>query len=68
LTLAAAEGETPLSVLAKTVMAMLWSDANAAYARLRAGGAAWDEEQAEQRTWEATLADGLEDHAYPAAR
>jgi len=68
LTLAAAEGEPPLSVLAKAVMARLWSDANAAYARLRSGGVAWDEETAERRTWEATLADGLEDDAYPAAR
>lgn len=66
-TLAAAEGESLLSVLAKAVMARLWDDANAAYARLHASAATWEEEQAERGTWDATLADGLEDDAYPAA-
>ena len=68
LTLAEMEGEPLLSVLAKAVMARLWEDANAAYARLRAGGTTWDEEQAERGTWDATLVDGLEDDVYAAAR
>jgi hypothetical protein len=66
MTLAETEGEPPLTVLARAVMARLWDDANAAYARLRAGGAAWDEEQVERETWDATLADGLEDDGYAA--
>lgn len=67
-TLAGMAGEPMLSVLAKAVMTRLWEDANAAYTRLRAGGVAWDEEQAERGMWDATLADGLDGDAYPAAR
>ncbi len=67
LTLAQTEGEPLLTVLTKAVMTRLWNDANAAYARLRAGGETWDSEQAERGTWDATLTDGLEDDAYPAA-
>jgi predicted transcriptional regulator len=40
----------------------LLAAANAAYAALRADTDAWDEWQAEQASWDETLADGLEDY------
>jgi hypothetical protein len=66
LTLAETEGETVLEVVAKAVMGRLWQEANAAYASLRADRTTWAEEQDERGMWDATLADGLEDDAYPA--
>jgi predicted transcriptional regulator len=36
-------------------------ECNRAYARLKADPKAWQEELAERKAWEATLADGLED-------
>ncbi|HEX8696305.1 MAG TPA: hypothetical protein VF746_28055 [Longimicrobium sp.] len=38
-----------------------FAEVNAAYDALRADPAAWEEELAERRVWEATLMDGLED-------
>jgi hypothetical protein len=37
-----------------------WEQVNAGYAALRADPAAWQEELAERRLWEATLMDGLD--------
>jgi len=37
-----------------------WQDVEAGYAALQADPAAWEEELAERRLWEATLGDGLE--------
>ncbi len=52
-------------VLAKAVEAYrrqrFLEDANADYERLRADPAAWAEELAERKLWDATLLDGLED-------
>ena len=38
----------------------LLDEANAAYARLKSDPKAWQEELAERKLWEGTLADGLE--------
>lgn len=37
-----------------------WQDVEAGYAALQSNPAAWDEELAERKLWEATLGDGLE--------
>jgi AbrB family looped-hinge helix DNA binding protein len=41
--------------------ALLLEETNRAYAALRADPQAWEEELAERRRWETTLADGLDD-------
>jgi hypothetical protein len=38
-----------------------WEECNAAWARLRADPVAWAEELEEERLWDKTLMDGLED-------
>lgn len=57
-------GETMQGVLERAVEAYrrqwLLEKANEAYAALRNDPEKWDEEVAERREWEATLADGLE--------
>ncbi len=44
---------------------LLLEEANVAYAALRADPEAWREELDELATWEATLADGLDDEVDP---
>jgi predicted transcriptional regulator len=63
--LAAATGEPLGRVLELAVehyrREQFFAELNAAYARLRADPVAWQEELAERRLLEGTLADGLED-------
>jgi hypothetical protein len=40
---------------------LFWERVDAAAGDLRKDSAAWEEEMAERRAWDATLADGLED-------
>ena len=65
--LAALEGQTMQSVLDKAVeeyrRRRFWDDVDAASSGLRQDHAAWQEELAESRAWEATLADGLDSNA-----
>ena len=62
--LASRGGEPIDQVLAKAIeeyrRSRLLVEANAAYAKLRANPEAWQEELAERRDWDATLADGLD--------
>jgi hypothetical protein len=62
--LAAEGGETMQAVLDKAVEAYrrhrFWDQVEAAAGDLRQDAAAWQEELAERRAWDATLADGLE--------
>ncbi len=41
--------------------AQFFEELDAAYARLQADPAAWEEELAERAEWDATLADGLDE-------
>jgi hypothetical protein len=63
--LAAARGESLQQVLEDAVeryrRERFFADVHAAYARLRADQAAWEEELAERAELEGTLADGLGD-------
>jgi predicted transcriptional regulator len=63
--LAQQRGESVPRVLAYAVEAFrrqhVLEKTNAIYANLRADSEAWREEQEEPRTWEATLADGLDE-------
>jgi predicted transcriptional regulator len=64
--LAEEAGESLPETLAKAVEAY-WRDhffrqLNQGYAALRSDPKAWEEELAERRLWDATLADGLEDY------
>ncbi len=56
-------GEPMQKVLAKAIEAhrrqLVLEKSNAAFAALRADSEAWQEEQAERREWDTTLADGL---------
>lgn len=62
--LAAEAGETMQAVLDKAVeeyqRRLFWDQVEAAAGDLRRDAAAWKEELAERRAWEATLSDGLE--------
>jgi hypothetical protein len=62
--LAAEAGETMQAVLDKAVeeyrRRRFWDQVEAAASDLRKDPAAWTEELAERRAWDATLADGLE--------
>jgi hypothetical protein len=57
-------GETMQSVLEKAVeeyrCRRFWDQVEAAAGDLRRDASAWQEELAERRAWDATLADGLE--------
>lgn len=61
--LASQTGEPMLEILQRAVEAYrrrrMLELANERYAALRADPAAWEDEQAERRQWEHTLADGL---------
>ena len=63
--LAAATGQPLQQVLEQAVenyrREQFFAELNAAYARLQADPAAWEEELAERALWETTLADGLDD-------
>ena len=62
--LAAEEGRPMQEVLAKALemyrRRRLMEMGNRAYAALRSNPKAWEQELAERRLWEATLADGLD--------
>jgi predicted DNA-binding protein len=57
-------GESMQTTLDKAIEAyrrhQVLTEANEAYARLRANPRAWKKELAERKAWEATIADGLE--------
>jgi predicted DNA-binding protein len=59
-------GEPMAEVLAKAIESyrrkVFMEQFNAAYAALHADSKAWQQEQDEHATWEATLGDGLEDY------
>ncbi len=63
--LAAATGEPLQRVLERAVenyrREQFFAELDAAYTRLQADPAAWEEELAERALWESTLADGLDD-------
>lgn len=63
--LAAEGGETLQAVIDKAVEEYrrrhFWDQVEAAAGELRMDSAAWQEELAERRAWDVTLADGLED-------
>jgi predicted transcriptional regulator len=63
--LAAATGQPLQKVLERAVenyrREQFFAELNAAYARLQADPVAWEEELAERRLLEGTLADGLDD-------
>lgn len=61
----AREAGTPMNELVDQAIELyrrqrIITEANAAYAALRADPEAWAEVEAERRVWEATLADGLD--------
>lgn len=62
--LAEESGESMSDVLATAVEQLrrkrMMDEYNAAYAAIRNDPVAWEEELAERRAWDATLADGLE--------
>jgi predicted transcriptional regulator len=63
--LAEATGEPLQKVLERAVenyrREQFYAEFNAAFERLRADPAAWEDELAERALWETTLADGLDD-------
>jgi predicted DNA-binding protein len=63
--LAEATGEPLQRVLERAVenyrREQFYAEFNAAFERLRADPAAWEDELAERALWESTLADGLDD-------
>jgi predicted DNA-binding protein len=63
--LAEATGEPLQKVLERAVenyrREQFYAEFNAAFERLRADPAAWEDELAERALWESTLADGLDD-------
>lgn len=63
--LARRTGEPMQSIVEKAVedykRKLFFEEMTAAYARLKADPAAWEEERAERREWDVTLADGRED-------
>ena len=62
-TIADGQGATMQQVVDEAVEAyrrqLILDESNAAYARLRESGEAWEEYVEEQRVWDATLAEGL---------
>ncbi|MFO0808074.1 MAG: ribbon-helix-helix protein, CopG family [Gemmataceae bacterium] len=66
-------GRPPAELLERAVAEyharQFWAAVNAGYAALRADPAAWAEEEAERRLWDATLMDGLDrDESWTADR
>jgi hypothetical protein len=63
--LAAATGESLQKVVERAVESyrreQFFAEFDAAFERLRADPAAWEDELAERALWECTLADGLDD-------
>jgi len=63
--LANLEGKTMQVILDKAIesyrRSRFWDEVETAAGGLRGDPAAWNEEMAERRAWEATLADGLDD-------